>query len=184
MLKEKTIATETIYQGKIISVRRDQVLLPNGKPGYREVVGLADAVAIVAVTEKLEVIMVKQYRYPVARELLEIPAGKMEADEHPLDCAKRELEEETGYRALNWRQLGAFLTSPGFCTEIITFFMASGLTLHQTKLDPDEFVKISKVPLQDALELIHGGHILDAKTIIGLLTLDRIHKDNHVVNDG
>lgn len=174
MLKEKTMAKETIYQGKIISVHRDQVQFPDGQLGTREVVDLSDAVAIVAITEKSEVLLVKQYRYPVVSELLEIPAGKLEMDEQPLDCAKRELEEETGYRAEEWKQLVSYYSSPGFCNERMTLFLAGGLSLHQTKFDVDEFIETSKTPLPDALELIRSGRIQDAKTIIGLLWAERM----------
>ncbi|MBF7083080.1 NUDIX hydrolase [Desulfallas sp. Bu1-1] len=174
MPEEKTISTETIYQGKIISVRKDQVEFPDGRSGAREVVDLASAVAVVAVTDKQEVLLVKQYRYPTGRELLEIPAGKVEPGENPLDCAKRELEEETGYRAVYWRQIGAFFTSPGFCTEKIYLYFAGGLTPHNPKLDPDECIEVHLVPLRDAFQMVKNGDIHDAKTIIGLLTAEKM----------
>lgn len=177
MAGEKTITTETIYRGKILSLRKDRVAFPGGGSGVREVVELANAVGIVALTGKQEVLLVKQYRYPIGGELLEIPAGKLEPGENPLDCAKRELEEETGYRALYWHQIGAFFTSPGFCTEKIYLYLAGGLTLHTSNLDPDEFIEVQVIPLQDALQMVDRGDINDAKTITGLLIAQKMVND-------
>lgn len=174
MAKEKKVSSEMIYAGKIIDVRKDQVLLPDGRTWDREVVDLADAVAIVAVTDNNEVLMIKQYRHPAGKELLEIPAGKIEPHEAPLTCAKRELEEETGYLAKSWYELGKFYTSPGFSTEQIYIFLARDLTLHDgQKLDQDEFINLEeKMPLDKCLELARTFKIEDAKTIIGLLAVE------------
>ncbi|WP_347490939.1 NUDIX hydrolase [Desulfoscipio sp. XC116] len=172
-MSEKIIHQETVFTGKILTVRKDRVYLPDGRTGNREVVGCADAVAVVALTGGDEVLMVKQYRHPVGKELWEIPAGKIEADEHPLQCAQRELEEETGYRAQNWQRVYSFYTSPGFCTEQLHLFVASDLTKYNQKLDQDEFIEVEKKSLPVALDMAVSGEIVDAKTIIGLLAADR-----------
>ncbi len=172
-MSEKIIASKTVYTGNIITVRKDQMRFPNGYSGIREVVACADAVAVVALTDRNEVLMVKQYRHPASQELWEIPAGKIEAGEKPLQCAQRELEEETGYRAQNWRQIYSFYTSPGFCTEQIFLFLASDLTKYNQKLDQDEFIEVEKITLPAALKMAASGQIVDAKTIVGLLTAER-----------
>jgi ADP-ribose pyrophosphatase len=177
-MSEQAVSTETIYTGKILTVRKDQMKFPNGHSGTREVVACADAVAVVALTDLYEVLMVKQYRHPAGQELWEIPAGKIEAGESPLQSAQRELEEETGYRAHNWRQVYFFYTSPGFCTEKIYLLLASDLTKYKQNLDPDEFIEVEKISLHKAMQMAASGQILDAKTIIGLLTADRYLKQS------
>ncbi len=172
-MTEKTIASETVYTGKIITVRKDLMRFPNGHSGIREVVACADAVAVVALTDRNEVLMVKQYRHPVGQELWEIPAGKIEAGEKPLQCAQRELEEETGYLAQNWHQIYSFYASPGFCTEQIYLLLASDLTKYSQKLDQDEFIEVEKISLSAALQMAASGQIIDAKTIVGLLAAER-----------
>lgn len=174
MTKEKKISSEKVFKGKIVDVCRDTVLLPDGNQGVREVVKSADAVAVVAVTKDLEVLLVKQHRYPTGQQLLEIPAGKIELGEIPLDCAKRELEEETGFRAKSWNEMFRFYTSPGFCTEQIYLFLAQNLEMYEQKLDRDEFIEVVKIPLENALELAEKNEINDAKTIIGFLAAHRI----------
>lgn len=175
---EQAVSTETIYTGKILTVRKDQMKFPNGHSGTREVVTCADAVAVVALTDLYEVLMVKQYRHPVGQELWEIPAGKIEAGETPLQSAQRELEEETGYRANNWRQVYSFYTSPGFCTEKIYLLLASDLIKYKQNLDSDEFIEVEKMSLPKVMQMAASGQILDAKTIIGLLTADRYLKQS------
>lgn len=176
-MSEIIIDSETVFTGKIITVRKDQVRLPDNRQGIREVVNCADAVAIVALTDADEALMVKQYRHPAGQELWEIPAGKIEAGEDPLGCAQRELEEETGYRAGDWRQICSFYTSPGFCTEQLHLLLASDLTKHNQKLDQDEFIEVEKIPISVAIQMVAGGEILDAKTIIGLLTAEKYVKN-------
>ncbi|AGL01362.1 NUDIX domain-containing protein [Desulfoscipio gibsoniae] len=172
-MPEKIIESEKVFTGRVIAVRKDRIQLPDGGKSIREVVSCADAVAVVALTDGGEVLMVKQYRHPAGKELWEIPAGKIEAGEYPLHCAQRELEEETGYRAQNWRQVYSFYTSPGFCTEQLHLFLASDLTKYDQKLDQDEFIEVEKIPLSEAVQMAGKGKIVDAKTIIGLLAADR-----------
>lgn len=166
--------SETVFRGKILDVRRDSVELPDGRTATMEVVHSADATAVVAINSNREVLLINQFRYSAGGMLLEIPAGKMETGESPLECARRELEEETGYRAQNLRHLASFFTTPGFCTEKIHLFLAADLTLNSQNLDRDEFIEVVAMPLDKALEKVDRGEIADAKTIVGLLTANRI----------
>ena len=127
MHQERTISSERVYEGKIIGVRVDTVELPSGRETKREIVEHSGATAIVAVDSEGDVLLVRQYRKPVEKALLEIPAGGIEAGEDPLDCARRELAEETGFAAGRWDKLGIFYTTPGFCTEEMHVFLATGL---------------------------------------------------------
>jgi len=168
-LKEQKISSEMIYRGKILNLRVDTVRLPNGNQSRREVVEYSGAVAIVALVNDDEVLMVRQFRYPAGREFIEIPAGKLEPGEMPLDCAKRELWEETGARAGKWEELCTFYSTPGFSTEKMHLFIASDLSFEEQHLDEDEFVELQKVSLNNALQMIREGKIYDAKTIVGIL---------------
>lgn len=168
-LSEKTISSKLVYQGKILNLRVDKVLLPNGKESGREVVEFSGAVAVVALTTDQKVLLVKQYRYPVAEVLLEVPAGKMDPDENPEACARRELQEETGYTAESMVKLCEFYTTPGFTTELMHVFLAQGLTSGEQNPDEDEFVKLEIVTFIDALKMIFEGKIKDGKSIAGLL---------------
>ncbi|MBO8128721.1 MAG: NUDIX hydrolase [Peptococcaceae bacterium] len=173
-LKEERILSQYVYRGKILNVRLDSVKLPDGTTGTREVVEFSEAVAVVALTDNNEVLLVRQYRYPVGRELLEIPAGKMEKGEQPEECARRELAEETGYMAANMRPLLRIYSTPGFTSEKMHLFFASGLTRGNQNLDEGEFVELVKIPLVNALKMIATGEICDAKSIIGLLTVKQM----------
>lgn len=169
--KEKTLSRHTVFMGKILNLRVDDVELPSGRTSKREVVEHMGAVAVVPVTEKGEVLLVRQYRYPVGCELLEIPAGKLEEGEKPLDCARRELSEETGWEAEKWEQLYCYFSSPGFSNEKLYMFCASDLKYKGQHTDEDENLEVVKVPLNRALDMIKEGTIRDGKTIIGLLSL-------------
>lgn len=172
-LFEKTIGSRTIYRGKIVNLRVDEVQLPNGKKTDREVVEHGGAVAIVPVNDRNEVLMVRQYRYPAGKELLEIPAGKLEQGEDPSACAVRELEEETGIRAGELKLLFKFYSTPGFTNEILYLYLARGLTYTGSHPDEDEFIQLIHVDLEDALKMVDRGDIRDAKSIIGLLAAKR-----------
>jgi ADP-ribose pyrophosphatase len=123
-LEEKTIKTEKIFEGRIITVQVDEVELPNGKTSTRELVKHPGAVAVIAVTDEEKIVMVEQYRKPLEKEIVEIPAGKLEKGEDPAECAKRELEEETGYGCTNLELLTSFYTSPGFADELVHVYLA------------------------------------------------------------
>ncbi|GBF12539.1 MAG: NUDIX hydrolase [Tepidibacillus sp.] len=165
---EKTISSEKIYQGKIIQVKVDTVLLPNGKEAKRELVNHPGAIAVLALTPEDKIILVRQYRKPLEKTILEIPAGKLEKGENPLDCAIRELKEETGYIASNMTQITKFYTSPGFADEIIYLYKANSLEQGEAKPDEDEFIETVELSLDEALERIKTGEVIDAKTIMAI----------------
>ncbi|MGO0121923.1 NUDIX domain-containing protein [Desulfothermobacter acidiphilus] len=172
-LYERCLSSRTVFQGRLLKVRVDTVLLPDGRTSTREVVEYSGAVAIVPLTEAGEVVMVRQYRYPVGRELLEIPAGKIEKGEAPELCARRELEEETGWGAHSWRLMATFYSTPGFTSERMHLFLARQLYPAQRAPDRDEFLQAEQLPLDRALALIEQGEICDAKSICGLLWVSR-----------
>jgi len=168
--RETRIASRIIYEGKIVNLRVDQVRLPNGREASREVVEHAPAVAVVALDRDQNVLLVRQYRYPVQKEVLEIPAGLVEAGEEPLAAAQRELAEETGRRARHWQLLFSIYSSPGFTDEQLHLFLAQDLEpAGGQHLDEDEFIKVAKVPLAQIPEMIRRGEICDAKSVAGLL---------------
>lgn len=169
MLEEKTVKTEVIFKGRIVQLNVDTVLLPDGKESTREIVKHKEAVAVVALDEQNNIYMVRQYRKPVEKALLEIPAGILgDEGEEPLKAAKRELKEETGLTAECWEKLAAFYTAPGFTDEKIHLFLATGLRQGALQLDEDEFVEVEVIPFDRAYEMVTKGEIMDAKSIIGI----------------
>ncbi|MGB9867053.1 MAG: NUDIX hydrolase [Bacillota bacterium] len=172
---EERLESELVYQGKILRLRRDKVLLANGRVALREVVEHPGAVGIIA-TEGDQVVLVKQYRYPVGAELLEIPAGKLEPGESPDECARRELREETGLLASRLEHLCSFHTSPGFSDEMLHLFWASELNRAWPDPDGDEQLVVERLTIAEAKRLIYAGEIRDAKTITAVLLLEDILK--------
>ncbi len=169
-LREKMISKETLYAGKVVHLERLTVQLPDGKQAYREVVEHVGAAAVVALDEQGQVFFVRQHRVAIDEMTWEIPAGKLNfKGEDPLMCAQRELEEETGLNAQNWKLLTAIVTTPGFCSERISIYLATGLTKHQMHTDEDEFLTCTKIPFEDALARTVRGEINDSKTVVGLL---------------
>lgn len=168
-LLEKTVASEEIFEGQIIKVRRDTVKLPNGGLSTREIVEHPGGVAVVALDQDNCVYMVRQYRHPFEQVILEIPAGKLDQNEDPFDCCVRELQEETGLTAGQFDYLGAFMLSPGFCREWIHIYLARDLSAGQAHLDPDEFLEVEKLPLETLMDMIMNNQLEDAKTVIGIL---------------
>ena len=169
-LVETQLTREEIFDGHVLHVVRDTVELPNGKPATREVALHIGAVAIIPITDKGEVIVERQYRYPHGRELLEIPAGKLDfKDEIPLEAAKRELREETGAVAEKFTYLGKMLPSPAVLSEVIHLYLAEGLSFGERDLDEDEFLEVEKISLDELFERVMRGEIEDAKTQIGIL---------------
>ncbi|WP_284036004.1 NUDIX hydrolase [Neobacillus sp. 114] len=166
-LEEKTLKSEEIFSGKIISLHLQEVELPNGKTSKREIIKHPGAVAILAVTPENKIIMVEQYRKALERTIVEIPAGKLEKGEEPDACARRELEEETGYVCESLELLTSFFTSPGFADEIVHVYLAKGLTKKEDSaaLDEDEFVNLEELTLEEALQYVKEQKIYDAKTI-------------------
>lgn len=177
-LTEKQLTKEYIYEGRIIKLRRDTALLPNGNTATREVVEHNGGVCVAALTENDEVLMVRQFRYPYSEVVLEIPAGKRDSkDEDPLACGIRELKEETGATADKLISLGELYPTPGYCGEIIWMFAATGLTFGEQCPDEDEFLSVERIPLQKAVEMILNGEIKDAKTQAAVLKL-KLLKDS------
>ena len=171
---EPTIASRLIYRGRVAALRVDQIRLPSGRIGHREIVEHPGAAAIVAVTDDEEVVLVRQYRKAVEATLLEIPAGTLEPGESPLQCAHRELTEEAGLRAESMTPLVTFIPSPGILTEQITIFLARGLHPIAGTLDvEEEDLRIVRVSLGQVPALIDAGEIRDAKSLIGLLLATR-----------
>ena len=160
---------KVVFDGKIIRLEHWTVKLPNGNLALREVACHPGASAVVALDEDNNVILVHQYRAPMHRVTLEIPAGKLAPGEDPADCAVRELEEETGLKAERMTLLTSVLTTPGFCTEKIGIYLAQGLSQGETHPDEDEFLGVVRMPLEEAINLVMRGEIRDGKTICGLL---------------
>jgi len=173
----RVTSSKQIYSGKLLKLELLQVQGPDGRTREREVVRHPGAVAIVPLLEEdgqRKVILVRQYRAPIGKELLEIPAGTLEPDESPRECAERELAEETGYRARSWEKLAEFYTTPGFCDEWMFLFLAHGLEpLEGNHPDEGEFLRVERVPLDKLEKMLLSGELEDAKTLIGLLFLLR-----------
>lgn len=168
--EEKTTKTESIFQGKVISLQVDDVLLPDGNEAKRELIKHPGAVCVIAITDEKKIILVEQYRKALERPLVEVPAGKLEAGEEPSYCAERELEEETGYRPGSITHIQSFYTSPGFADELVHVFLAEGLKKVEGGLvaDEDEFVELMEVTLSEAEQLAKDERIFDAKTLWAL----------------
>ncbi|SDO08255.1 ADP-ribose pyrophosphatase [Paenibacillus sp. yr247] len=165
--EEVTIKTEPIFKGKIISLQVDHVLLPNGETATREIVKHPGAVAVIPLLGD-KMIVVEQYRKPLEKSQVEIPAGKLDAGELPLKAAIRELEEETGYRTENIKLVNSFYTSPGFADEIIHLYIAEDLVKGDANPDEDEFLECEAITLEQAQHYMREGRISDAKTIMAV----------------
>ncbi len=167
--KEETVSSETIYNGKILNIRKDKVLLPDNRNAMREIVEHSGGVAVIPIISNHEILIVRQYRIAVDEILWELPAGKLEPGEDPRVCAGRELEEETGYRAGKIKKLFSFYTSPGYSDEILHLYIARDLSFTGQKMDQDEFIEVEKVKKENMMQMIYKGQIKDSKSIIGLL---------------
>ncbi len=173
-MKEITSKENIVFEGKVIRVQSDEVILPDGNVATREVVVHRGGVCIVPIDECENVLLVKQFRYPFKQEVLEIPAGKRELVEEPFETARRELSEETGCVAEKYDDLGSFLVTPGYCTEKFYIFLARGLTYYQQHLDEGEFVSVVKMKLDDAIAKVYSNEINDCKTVVGLLLAKKL----------
>lgn len=171
--EEKTIQSTPIFQGKVISLKVEDVTLPNGATSKREIINHPGAVAVIAVTTDNKLILVEQYRKALERSIIEIPAGKLEPGELPELTARRELEEETGYGCNELTYLQTFATSPGFADEVIHLFVARGLYKieNAAAADEDEFVELLEVTLEEAEQMVAEQKIYDAKTAFAVLWL-------------
>lgn len=173
-LEEKTISSEMMYDGKIVKLLRDSVELENGKSALREVIRHPGGVGIVPLDKDNNVLMVRQFRYPHRKVLLEIPAGKLEYGENPRECGLRELKEETGCTCDSFEYLGNLIPTPAYDTEVIHMYLARGLHSGEQNPDEDEFLEIEKIPLEKAVEMIMNNEISDAKTQIAILKTARM----------
>ena len=169
-LEERMVSSQTIFEGHIIKVTLDQAQLPNGKLAGREVVYHPGGVCVLALDEDGNVPLVRQFRYPIQRLLLELPAGKLDrAAEDQLEAAKRELSEETGLEAEEWTYLGHMLVSPGFCDEQVHMYLARQLKRREQHLDEDEFLNVETMAFDELLAQVMDGTITDAKTVAATL---------------
>jgi ADP-ribose pyrophosphatase len=170
-LSEKFISGEEVFSGSLLRVQRDRVKLPDGTEGTREYIRHPGAVMIVPQFDDGRILLERQFRYPHRREFIELPAGKCEAGEPRLETAKRELLEETGYVASDWKRLCVLHTAIAYTDEAIELYLARGLDKRERKLDQGEFLEIFELPLAEAMEMVRDGRITDAKTVAGLLWL-------------
>ena len=171
---EKTISEETIFSGKVFTVKTKQVILENGKQHQREVVLHNGGASILPVDDEGNVYLIRQYRIAFDAEVLEIPAGKLEKGEDPFEAAKRELSEETGFTAKHYFNLGEMWPTVGYCGEKIYIYLATGLTKGEIHPDDDEFVTTVKMPFEQAWNMCMDGTIKDGKTIVALLKAKEI----------
>lgn len=169
MPEEKTIDSRTIYDGRAFKVQVDTVQKPNGKTTTRDIVEHGNCVCIVALDDDGQVLLVRQYRHAVGKTLLEIPAGGIDPGESPADCVRRELQEETGYVPINIEELGGFYAAPGYSSEYLHLFLATGLTPSRLEAEDTDEIEVVRKPLSRIPDLIASGEIQDAKSIAGLL---------------
>lgn len=173
--EEKQLEREEIYNGLVLHVVKDKVLLPNGGTSIRELCLHKGAAAVIPLTDDGSAVMIRQFRYAHHREYLEIPAGKLDSiDEAPLDAAKRELREETGMSAERYTYLGVIDTTPALIDEKIHLYLAEGLSEGEMELDDDEFVSVEKIPLPVLVEMVMSGEIRDSKTQIAVMKVARL----------
>ena len=173
-LRERLDARTSIYNGHVINLEKWDVTLPNGKPAMREVAIHKGASAIVPVDEEGNVYLVRQYRAPIARETLELPAGKLDSKaEDRLQAAKRELAEETGLRAKEWVKLADMAAAAAYTDEVVSIYLARGLEKGEAHLDDDEFLRVVKMPLRELCDMAAAGKIQDSKTLCGALLAER-----------
>lgn len=168
-LTEKRISGETVFDGKIMHVRRDVVELSDGSEAFREVVDHSGGVCVLALDDENRVLTVRQFRYPFEQVLQEIPAGKLERGEDPDEAAKRELREETGAVAGRMERLGEIYPTPAYCGEIIRMYLARDLVFGENDLDEGEFLDVVRVPFDELVEKVMTGEIRDAKTVVAVL---------------
>lgn len=173
-LTEQTIRGEWVFRGKLLQVRRDLVRLPDGASTEREYIEHPGAVMIIPLLETGELVMERQYRYPLGCEFFELPAGKIDPGEDPAQTARRELAEETGYLASRWRHLALIHPSIGYSNERIEIFLAEDLSAAPAKLDDEEFLEVFTLPLGTAIEWVRSGRITDTKSIAALFWAEKL----------
>jgi len=172
-LTEHTLDSRDEYRGRLLHVKKDRVRLPDGGESTREYIVHPGAAVIIPVFDNGDILLERQHRYPLHRDFIELPAGKFDPDETELACARRELQEETGYLAERWSQLPTFYPCIGYANERLVYFLAEGLAFSGENMDEDEFLEILRVPLKEAIAMIGDGRIDEAKTVMGLLWYER-----------
>jgi len=175
---ERKITSRAVYRGRLLKVNEDEVSLPDGSSALREYVVHPGAAIILPLFDDGSVLLERQFRYPLGQHFYELPAGKLEADEAPIETAKRELLEETGYAAAQWRELGCLHPCIGYSDERIDFFLARKLEFRGAHLDQGEFLETLRVPLADSVDWIRRGRITDTKTILGLFWAEKLIKED------
>ncbi len=178
MAEEKTLSSQLIYEGRVVRLRVDVVQMPGGRETEREIVEHANCIAIIAIDADDNVLLVNQFRKPVEKELLEIPAGGIDSGEDPVTAVCRELREETGFSPRKVERLGGFYSSPGYCTEYLHLYLATELVPSQLFAEDTESIRLIRVPVGQIPELITSGRICDAKSIAGLLTFLKYQKEH------
>jgi ADP-ribose pyrophosphatase len=174
-MEEKATSSRRVYDGRVIKLDVLDVTLPNGQASQREIVKHPGAVAVVALDDERNILLVRQWRMAAERIMLEVPAGTLKPNEDPLVCADRELQEETGCKAGRFERLGAFFVAPGYTTEKIHLFLATNLSDSRLPMDDDEFIELVRIPLDDAIRRVVTGEIEDGKTITGILRAARLY---------
>lgn len=182
-LEEKTLEENIIFKGRIITVRDDKVLLPNGKEASREVVLHNGGVCVAVLTPENEVLLVKQFRYPYKEVLFELPAGKLEKGEDPYEAGLRETEEETGVKPKKLHSLGKLYPTVAFCNEVIHMYFADEYEVTKQHLDEDEFLSCEKVKLSDAVHMVMNGEIKDGKTQVAILKLAVLKANDRLLKE-
>ncbi len=165
--------TVTLHQGRVFRLTRERITLPNGVSADLEIIRHPGAAAVVPLADEHTVLLIRQYRHAVGGYIWEIPAGTLDPGEEPLECARRELVEETGFSASSWHRLGETTPLPGYSDERIHIFLAAELTPEAQNLDGDELLTVRRTPLEEAVEMIYRGEIHDGKTLSGLLLARR-----------
>jgi ADP-ribose pyrophosphatase len=173
-LKETRIDSQIVYDGDFLKVQRDTVRLPDGRPTAREYIRHPGAVVILPLFDDGRVLLERQFRYPLDRVFIELPAGKIDPDEDPLACAKRELQEETGYTATDWKFVCTIHNAIAYSDEHLDLFLARGLTAGERRLDDGEFLETITASVADMLDWVRVGKITDVKTVIGAFWLEKI----------
>ena len=173
-LTETMLSSETVYQGRLLQVQRDRVRLPDGGESTREYIVHPGAIVILPVFENGDILLERQHRYPLHRDFIEFPAGKIDPGEEDLSCGKRELREETGYEAHEWKHITTLYPCIGYADERLEFYRAQGLIQVGHARDADEFLEILRVPFGEAMDWLKSGKICETKTVVGLFWLEKL----------